>query len=436
MRNYFIRFTFLTLFLFLLANFSLPQSKNFPTPREEKLLNGLNVLIWRQANTGRVSVKLRIHSGSAFDPKDREGTMALLSDIFFPDTALKNYFKEDLQGKLEVISTYDYIQINAEAKSDEFVNVMETVSSAILQTQIDTKTLTKVKDARMAMVEKLEKDPNYIADRAVAERLYGDFPYGRAKDGTTESLKKVDFADLIFSRQRFVTADNATLTITGDVKTSFAYRAARRLFGGWQKSLKKIPSNFRVPEAPETTPLTLNVDTPNVNVHRFAFDTISKKDKDYFASEILVQILNERVKKSSNEVFVKNNANYLRGNMLFGFNGEESESVQPSNMLISEKITENEYNSAKSKVLAKLNNTNIEDLWFYVHTYKLESVLSEMKKAENVTLADVKRVAGKIAKNQIVKVSVVSVEKEKTEEKKPEGIPNKRQEEDPQDPHK
>ena len=50
-------------------------SQMLPAPRQEKLLNGLKILMWSDKNADKVSVKIRIHSGSAFDPQGREGVM-------------------------------------------------------------------------------------------------------------------------------------------------------------------------------------------------------------------------------------------------------------------------------------------------------------------------------------------------------------------------
>src|ERR1700754_3957248 len=84
-----------------------------PQPYQEKLLNGLKVLVWNDPASDRVTLKLRVHSGSAFDPKDKMGVMALLADIIFPDEQTFNYFKEDLNGELKVNSNYDFIEITA-----------------------------------------------------------------------------------------------------------------------------------------------------------------------------------------------------------------------------------------------------------------------------------------------------------------------------------
>ena len=87
------------------------------SPREEKLLNGLKLLMFDAPSDNKVTLKVRIHAGSAFDPQGKEGVMKLLATNFFPNPEIKEFFTDQLGGSIEVESNYDYIQITA--RSDE-----------------------------------------------------------------------------------------------------------------------------------------------------------------------------------------------------------------------------------------------------------------------------------------------------------------------------
>ncbi len=433
---YFQGTVFLTFFLFLLANYSFAQIRNVTEPREETLLNDLKVLIWNQPNTGKVTVKIRVHSGSAFDPQNKTGAMVLLGDILFPEDGIKSFFKEDLEGNLEVINTYDYIQINATAKANEFVTLLETLAPAVSNPDIDKEKTAAVKARHLKKLEEMEKNPSYIADKAIAERLLGDFPYGRPLNGTTGTINQIDFADLIFAEQRFFNADNATLAIIGDVKSDFAYKAARRLFGAWKKGDKKVPSTFRLPAEPSEAPLVINVDDENVIENRYAINSIARKHKDYFATEILTEILNERFNKMSKQKGlesseVKNHANLLRGYIVFSkkFDSTKIPAISESSTtlklpeknarpnefitkLFTKKITTSEFSQAKNSILKRINNKDDADIYLDIDTYKLGSAKKEMKKIEAVSLADVEKIASQLSKNKIADVSVSSISNE------------------------
>jgi zinc protease len=219
--------------LLILYVFSLVVFQTFPAaaqkpvaaPRQEKLLNGLKVLVWNSPASEKVSLKVRIHAGSAFDPQEKEGVMKLLADSLFPTPEARSFFKEELDGNLEVTANYDYIQVTAESRSDAFLSMLETVAQAITNPDLSKESTATLKTALSAQLQKVERDPAYVADRAVAKRLFGTFPYGRPTLGTPASLQKIDFADLRFAKDRLLTADNATIAIRVNVETGFFYCA-------------------------------------------------------------------------------------------------------------------------------------------------------------------------------------------------------------------
>src|ERR1044072_8704073 len=176
-KKYFIKITVLAIFLFHLAAFAPAQTTN--APRQEKLLNGLKLLVWSDKNAPKTNVSLRIHSGAAFDPAGKEGAMALLSDVLFPNLAQFEYFSEDLGGNLGITSTYDYIQIDASGDNDKILEILETLAQAITQPQIDKDTTAKIKTQRLEQLKTFEAAPQYVLDHAVIKRLFGNYPYGR-----------------------------------------------------------------------------------------------------------------------------------------------------------------------------------------------------------------------------------------------------------------
>src|SRR5258708_18684407 len=131
----------------------------FTAPRREKLLNGLKILMWSDAKADQVSVKIRIHSGSAFDPQGREGVMQMLADNIFPTETTRDFFKEDLGGGLEIVTTYDYIQINASSKPESFLTMLETLSTAVSNLVIDKETTATLPASLLEKETTIETNP-------------------------------------------------------------------------------------------------------------------------------------------------------------------------------------------------------------------------------------------------------------------------------------
>lgn len=397
------RAIFLVIFTILMTGAAFSQATNPTEPRQEKLLNGLKLLLWSDPTADKVTIKVRIHSGSAFDPKDKMGVMTLLSEILFPTAQSKEFFTEELGGSLDITNNYDYIQITATGKSDETLTMVETLSNAIANPQITQENFVRVRDERLKKVQELEKNPGYQADRAVAKRLFGDFPYGRSVEGTSASLAKIDRADLLFARERFLTSDNATVAVIGNFKQDFVYRAVRRLFGAWTKSDKAVPPTFRIPDPPNTRDI-LSIPSENVkdSIYRIAMNGFARNDKNYFSSLILSKIWQYRLNKFPNS-FVKNEAYMIRGIIISGFSPLGKDSKPTSN---AEQIKPEEFEKAKSEMTSEFYNNHISDLWLDVDTYKLASVKDEIQKIQGVSLEETQKLFDTLQKQPYVSVVV------------------------------
>lgn len=423
-KKYFNKLAVLLLCLTVGAANSFAQAAKPAAPREEKLLNGLKLLIWNQPNAEKVTVKLRVHSGSAFDPQSKEGTMALLSEILFPNETIKEFFREDLGGSLEITSNYDYIQINATASNDQFLTMLETLSRAVTNPQIDRETTAKIRVAQIEKVKELEKNPAYVADQAVAKRLFGDFPYGRAQTGTVESLQKIDFADLILAKQKFLTPDNATVAIAGNVKPDFAIRAAKRYFGSWVKADRKVPATFTQPNPPETKFFLIKTEINNASELRFAFRGLARSEKDFYAAQILTSVLQNRLqKKEGDKVLLRQESYFLPGLVLLKFSDWKTGSMNlagenvslPGNFLnytedlLKPNVSAEEFQIAKNDFLKNFNGQDVMESWLNADTFRLAPVKTDVQTAQDTALADVQRVLERWRKEVVVKTLLVKV---------------------------
>lgn len=391
-----------------------------PAPRQEKLLNGLKVLMWPDAKAYKVSLIIRIHSGSAFDPQGKEGLMQMLSDNFFPNEAAREFFTEDLAGDLKITTNYDYIQIDASAKPDSFLTMLETVATAISNPSIDKETTSKLRTDLLNKIKAMDADPAYIADQAVAKRLFGTFPYGRPQYGTSDSLMKIEFGDLIDAKTRFVTADNATLTISGNFDRGASYRAIRQLFGSWLKSDRKVPATFRQPDAPPAGVQIIASPTADVSAIRYALRGTSRGNKDFAASTAFAKILESRLKARVpaafvSKVFVRNESYFLPGMIVIGFAagkddlGTGNGKVDANDLVsraLSDAITDAEFQTAKAASVASWNTRTAPLFWLDNDTYKTISIEADRLVFNNLSLGDVKAYADTLKGSSFASVLV------------------------------
>lgn len=397
---------------FLLLSAAAFAQGPLPQPKQEKLLNGLKVLMWPNPKADSVTITVRVHSGTSFDPQGKEGVMRLLAENIFPEQAARDFFAEDLGGGLSIESNYDYIEIIASAKPDNFLTMLETLSAAIANPTIDKPTTAKLKAALIEELKKLEADPSYVADNAVAARLFGTFPYGRPKFGTAATVAKIDFADLLDAKQRFLTADNATVAVTGNFDRVLGFRAMRRYFGAWLKSDKRVPSTFRQPDPPPVAVLAIPSPKSDVHAVRFAIRGAARGDRSYAASRIYSLILDARMKarvpsEHSGDVFARSESHILPGIIILGFDGKRNESpnsngkVEANELvakILAEPVTEAEFQSARSLFRDAWMKRSVTELFLDNDTFKTASPDADAAAADTVTFDDVRNFAVAAAK--------------------------------------
>jgi len=384
-----------------------------PAPQRQQLLNGLRILIWPSTVDQDVLLKLRIHSGAAFDLAGKSGGMALLGDILFPDPATREYFTDEMQGRLNATTNYDSITITMRGRASEFERIVEILRTALATTQITPENVAKVRDGRIKVVRGISISPTILADRAIATRLFGDFPYGQPYTGSVESLGRVDRADLLLARDRFLNPNNSTLVIIGNVQTTRAMRTLRQLLGVWRKSERIVPATFRQVEPPDARTLIINAPTDQSAEIRLATRGLARSDRDFAAATMLATIARERwqnlvpVLKHS-PVFVRHEARVLPGMFVMGATVDSSltaKSLEAARRALQSLVTAPasaaELEQAKNEAIVEARKElatpdGVAEAWLNIDTYNLPSLDEQLQVLSGVSANDLQRTATRL----------------------------------------
>lgn len=424
-----------TILLALALPFSSPRlvAQTIPEPSRQQLLNGLRVLVWNRPADGNVYLKLRIHSGAAFDLAGKAGTMALLSDALFPDPTTREYFVEELGGRVEVTSDYDGINVTLTGNASKFERIVQLLSTALISMELTPPVIEKLRDARIKMVRELDVSPALTADRAIATRLFADYPYGRPRNGSQETLARVDSPELMRARERFLNPNNATLVIIGNVDERRAMRALKQLLGNWRKSDSVVPATFRQPDAPDAR--TLIVDLPGTEAVevRLAARGLARSDKDAAAAKLLALAARDLWQSQQPELgktgfFVRHEAHLLPGMFVMGASVPVAEAANTLTKarnvlttLMKSGVPQDVLERVRSEAIAELTKQlerpeTLADLWLDVDTFQLASFDEQLRQLKSVSAADLVRTANRLFKDApIVSVAAGSASRLKTD---------------------
>jgi zinc protease len=397
-------------------------SQSIPEPTREQLLNRLTVLFWQRSEDPDVLLKLRVHSGAAFDLAGKGGTMALLGDILFPDPTTREYVTQELGGRLEVKTDYDAIQITISGKASEFERMVELLRTALVTTQLTPENVNTARNARIKQLTDNVGTASELADRAIPARLFGRFPYGHPTSGSADTVARIDRSDLLLARERFLNPDNATLVIVGGIARSRAMRALRQLLGSWRKGDQVVPATFQPPDTPDSRVLVVNQNGATTAEIRLAVRGLARSDRDYSAAWALSRIIQARLQTALpgvSPIQVKHNARSLPGIFIIGATAPAasvsriiSTTREIMNSSIASPPSMAELETARSEAIAEMNRQasqteSITDAWLDVQAYRLPRFSEQANALRNVTAADIQRVAVRLFKGTGVASVVV-----------------------------
>jgi zinc protease len=278
----------------------------------------------------------------------------------------------------------------------------------------------RVRDARIKLLRDTAIAPADVADRAIMARLFGDFPYGRRTAGSPEDVARVERADLMLARDRFLNSNNATLAIIGGVTKERAMRTVRQLLGPWRKSEEIVPTTFRQPGPADPRTLIVNVPGPNVEL-RLAVRGVSRSDTDFPTTMILAKVAQQRWQGIASElskqpVFVRSYAYVLPGAFVMGAAVTDltvADSLANARKVIDSLMTtpptSAELERAKNDAIGELPATmskpdSLPDPWLDADTYRLSAAQDQIALLKAVTAAEVQRVANRLFNKTIVSI--------------------------------
>lgn len=390
-------------------------AQSTPEPRREQLLNGLRILLVNRPGDANVLLKMRVHSGAAFDFAGKEGSMALLGDALF-DEETRRYVTEELDGRLEVSTDHDAINVTLAARAADFDRLLELLRNAIINTQLTPEVVNGLRAARIKTA--LEAAPEALAERAAAARLFGVHPYGRPVGGSPESLARIERADLLLTRERFLNPNNSTLVIAGAIEPARVMRAVRQSLGGWRKSDRVIPATFRQPEPPDARTLVIDRAGAEEATLRLAVRGLAGADRDRAAVRVLTALVAERWGKAQPGVLSQKSDVHHKGHREGGMfimgatvpAGSAAQALESARAVLRDLSTNAptaaDLDRAKSKVMESLVKASGDfeataAFWLDAHTHNMASSSSTdlMRAVSALTPAEVQRVAARLFLN-------------------------------------
>jgi predicted Zn-dependent peptidase len=403
-------------FLVVLASLGQARPQNAPPPDREQLLNGLTILYSDRPGDPNLLLKLRIQSGAAFDLAGKAGTMALLADAMFPESTIREYVSDQLGGRLDVSTSYDAIDVTLSGKATDLERMVGLLRNAVVNLNLSPENVATLRSSRLKELTEKSSSMADVANRAVAARLFGTYPYAHPAEGSAETVAKIERGDLMLARDRFLNADNAVLVVIGGVDKGRLMRTVRQLLGPWQKSDRIVPATFRQPGAVDDHVLVIDQPAASNAEIRVAVRGLSRSDPDAMAALLLCSVANKRwqaaVPEISTSSFVRHEAHALSGMFVFAATvppASAAKAVAAAKKVMAA-LAESGPSEAEMPALIPMTNglspeESLASAWLDAETYKLP--FNKSGDVSSISSADLRRVAARLFGNSAPRAIVV-----------------------------
>lgn len=265
------------------------------TTAERTLANGLRVVVLENHEVPYVEMRLGLDYGAFSDPPETPGVAYLALPMLTHGTKQHDYkqLTDVLDRHAIAISgsaTMDSAAVTATAVRREAARAAELLAEVVLEPTFVADELERHVDQVTTGLMVTERSPEYVADRELRKRMFGDHPYARLPESNAAALHKVKADMLKTWWSTHARPDAAVLYIAGDIAADKAFELAQAEFGAWKAQGAKPAISVGAPPPTSAKQIILvdrDGDQSQIRVGRVG---IGRTDPDFAAAKVLTEV--------------------------------------------------------------------------------------------------------------------------------------------------
>jgi len=242
-----------------------------------------------------VAVDFAFEGGIALDPEGKEG-LANLAAATLDEGA------GDLDSQAFRQRLADHgIRLSFDAGLDGFSGSLRTVTEhadlafdltglALTEPRFDEAAVARMKAAIGAEIRRNVADPDWLARRALYDRVFAGHPYARPSRGTAATLAALTPDDLRGFVERRLAKDTLIVGVAGDITAEALGAALDRMFGALPE--RADPASVPDVGGPAAAGETIVVERPGAqSTLLLAQPGVRRDDPDWYAATVLNSVL-------------------------------------------------------------------------------------------------------------------------------------------------
>jgi zinc protease len=255
---------------------------------------GIEAWLVHETAVPLVVVDFAFKGGAVQDPAGKSGTANLVSSLL--DDGVGDFDSKTFHNRLERKA----IELSFQAERESLRGTLRTLTEnrdeafddlrlALTAPRFDAADVELNRAQILSTLRRQTTSPNDIASERWWETAFAGHPYGRAVNGTLETLPNVTVDDLKTYTRRVLARDNLKIAVVGDIDAESLKVMLDKVFGGLPAQAELTPIEAAVP-AGFGRRIVVNLDVPQT-VIEFGGAGIARKDPDFMAAYLVNSIL-------------------------------------------------------------------------------------------------------------------------------------------------
>ncbi len=273
-----------------------PDELKLPAVQEDRLSNGLRLLLAERHEIPVVNFWMDLNAGFAADQAVLPGTARLTSALLTCGTGKRTALEisDELQmlgAQLNSGCNLDTSTVFVSALKPTLDEALDLYADVLLNPVFPETDFHRQQQLQLAAIANEKVTPLQMALRALPPLLFGEgHAYGvpLTGSGTEESVKKLTRDDTVNFHARWFKPNNATLVVVGDTTLAEIKPKLESLFSGWQAA--DVPPKQLSHVGRPAKPVIYLVDKPGALQSVVVAGTIAPPAKD--ETEVVLETMN------------------------------------------------------------------------------------------------------------------------------------------------
>jgi zinc protease len=257
--------------------------------------NGLTVLHSENHNLPIVMVTLMVKAGQRHEAKENAGLANLTAELLTEGT--RNRSSREISEEIDFIGASlnasagnDFTTITLSVLKKDIDKGFELFADILLNATFPQAEISRKREEIKGSLRQQEEDPSFLADRAFRKEVFGEHPYGRLLEGSTDAIDAITKDKLVTFYSGFFLPNNAILSIAGDLTSEELDSVMKKYLGDWKKADLPIIPRADVEGKKAKRVMRIDKDLTQANII-LGHLGISRDNPDYYAVSVMNYLL-------------------------------------------------------------------------------------------------------------------------------------------------